>query len=36
MINILLSKDKFLYDVHSLVKAFYQDEEVRADAVADI
>ncbi|MBR0090111.1 MAG: coproporphyrinogen dehydrogenase HemZ, partial [Lachnospiraceae bacterium] len=35
MITILLNKDRYLYDVHSLVKAFYQSDEVRADAVAD-
>ena len=36
MIKILLSKDKFLYDIHSLVKAFYQNEEVQAEIRDDI
>ena len=31
MIKIILSKDKYLYDTHSLVKAFFQEETVKAE-----
>lgn len=31
MIKILLSKDKFQYDVHSLLKAFFQSESVETE-----
>ena len=28
MIKVILNKDKFKYDIHSLVKAFYPKEDV--------
>ena len=29
MINVICSYDNFIYDVHSLIKAFYPGEDVK-------
>ncbi len=33
MINVKCSEDNFIYDVHSLIKAFYPDEDVKVSSV---
>ena len=35
MIKILLSKDKYLYDIHSLVKSFFQEESIESTVIPD-